>query len=218
MSRIAATIFVATICAPILTAQQPTPKFEVASVKPTESRKIGPNIVPRAWPGGRFGADHATVDLLIWFAYGVRTDLIVGGPDWVRQDLFEISAKAEDDAPAAEIKLMVRSLLEERFKLVMHMERRAMQVLALVRARPDGPLGSSLIRIDECSPAMVTKLRRDSPDKFPTGVAGSLSSCSSMGLGDLALSVPRDSVPRQTRNATGGPAATFARPELRRPR
>jgi uncharacterized protein (TIGR03435 family) len=104
----------------------------------------------------------------------------------VRQDTFEISAKAENDAPAAEIKLMVRSLLEERFKLVIHMERREMQVLALVRARPDGPLGSGLVRIDACSPAIVNKLRRDSPEKYPTPGAGMLSACSSKGLGDLA--------------------------------
>ncbi len=168
-------------------AQQPAPRFEVASVKPTQARGLGANIIPRAWPGGRFGADHATVDTLLWFAYGVRQDLIVGGPDWVRQEMFEISAKAENDAPADQIRLMVQSLLKDRFKLVMHMEPREMEVLALVRSRPDGPLGSGLIRIDECSAAVVIKLRQDFPEKYPAPGAGTLSACSSKGLGDLAI-------------------------------
>ena len=119
MIRIAVVLF-AVMCAPtpILTAQQPAPRFEVASVKRTDSRTPSSAPVPRAQPGGRFRADIATVESLVWFAYGVRTDLIVGEPDWARQDRFEISAKADADAPADQIKLMVRSLLEDRFKLV----------------------------------------------------------------------------------------------------
>jgi uncharacterized protein (TIGR03435 family) len=182
-------VFAAVICAPILMAQQSTtPRFEVASVKSTDSRTPVGAPIPRALPGGRFRADFATVETLLWFAYGVRQDFIIGGPDWVRQDRFEISAKASDDAPADQIKLMVRSLLEDRFKLVTHMERREMQVLALVRARPNGPLGPNLITIDECSPAAVTELRRKFPEKYPPpGGGGMISGCSSMGLHNLVV-------------------------------
>ena len=83
-----------------LAAQQPAPRFEVASVKWTDSRTPSSAPIPRAQPGGRFRADIATVKSLVWFAYGVRTDLIVGEPDWARQDRFEISAKADTDTPA----------------------------------------------------------------------------------------------------------------------
>jgi uncharacterized protein (TIGR03435 family) len=173
-----------------IAAAQAPPSFEVASVKRTESRTIGGAPIPRAQPGGRFRADFATVDALLWFAYGVRQDFIVGGPDWVRQDTFEISAKAENDAPAAEIKLMVQSLLKDRFKLVAHKEPREMSVQALVRARPNGPLGSGLVRIDECSPAFVNELRRKFPEQYPTPTGGGMTSgCSSVGLGDLATSL-----------------------------
>ena len=197
MSRIAVALFVAMVtCASILTAQQPVPRFEVASVKPAESRPLSATsvlrVMPRVLPGGRFDAGLATVEDLLWFAYDLRQHRIVGGPSWVRQDgfeirdRFEISAKAANDAPADQIRLMVRSLLEDRFKLVTHMERREMQVLALVRARHDGPLGPGLIPMDECSPAIVNTLRRDSPEKYPTPGGGLLSGCSSKGLGDLA--------------------------------
>jgi uncharacterized protein (TIGR03435 family) len=178
----------------VLSAQAPAPApsalaFEVASVKRAESRTMGGRApIPRGLPGGRFGADSATVDSLIWFAYGTRQDLIVGGPDWVRQDLFEISAKAESDAPAAEIKLMVQTLLKERFKLVVHKEPREMSVQALVRARPNGQLGPGIFRIDECSPPIINELRQKFPQKYPTPTAGgTMSGCSSVGLDNLAL-------------------------------
>lgn len=183
-----AVVLVAVIGAPLLMAKQSAPRFEVASVKRTESRTFSTAPIPRAYPGGQFRADLATVDGLLWFAYGVRQDLIVGGPDWVRQDRFEISARANSDTPADQIKLMVRSLLEDRFKLVTHMERREMQVLALVRARPDGPLGPNLISIEECSPRVVNELRQKFPERYPTPMGdGMTGGCSSMGLGTLAV-------------------------------
>jgi uncharacterized protein (TIGR03435 family) len=82
---------------------------------------------------------------------------------------------------------MVRSLLEDRFKLVTRVEQREMRFLALVRARPNGALGPGLIRIDECSPAIVNELRRKFPEKYPMPIGGTISACSSKGLGDLAL-------------------------------
>ena len=177
-------LFVATLQA----QTDSTPAFEVASVKRTESRTLaGGAPIPRAQPGGRFRADSATVDSLMWFGYGIRQDLIVGGPDWARKDLFEISAKAEGDAPAAEIKLMVQALLRDRFKLVVHKEPREMSVLALVRARPDGPLGPGIFRIDECSPPLINELRKKFPEKYPTpGGNGMMGGCSSVGLDNLA--------------------------------
>jgi uncharacterized protein (TIGR03435 family) len=176
-------------------AAQPQPRFEVASVRRTETRTSFVAPIPRALPGGRFSADSTTVAGLIWFAYNARSDLIVGGPDWARQDLFQVSAKAATDAPADQIRLMVRSLLEDRFKLVTHVEPREMRFLALVRARPNAALGPGLIRMDECSPAIVNELRRKFPEKYPTPMGGGMSAgCSSKGLGDLAqyLSLGQD--------------------------
>jgi uncharacterized protein (TIGR03435 family) len=193
MTRTAAVWISAALLVASLAAQQQL-RFEVASVKRAGSPRFSAAIVPRAFPGGRFNADSATVKDLVWFSYGVRHDLIVGGPDWAGQDRFEISAKAETDAPPDQIKLMVRSLLEDRFKLVTHVEQREMRFLALVRARPNGPLGPGLIRIDECSPAIVNELRRKFPEKYPAPIGGMIGGCSSKGLGDLAqyLSLGQD--------------------------
>ncbi|HET9192419.1 MAG TPA: TIGR03435 family protein [Vicinamibacterales bacterium] len=123
-------------------AQQPKPRFEVASVTPAESLKPLRAPVPRVQPGGRFSAGLATVEALMSFAYDLKPYRIAGGPDWVRRDRFEVSAKAETDAPADQIRLMVQSLLEDRFNLVTHIEQREMPFQALVRARSDGSLGT----------------------------------------------------------------------------
>ena len=171
-----------------LAAQSESPRFEVASIKPTTTTTISRNPIPRAQPGGRFTASLTSVESLLWFAYDLPQYRIVGGPDWVREDWFEINAKAETDASADRIKLMVRSLLKDRFKLVTHSEPRDMSVLALVRARPNGPLGPSLVGIDECSPPVVNDLRRKFPEKYPSPIGGGMvSGCSSKGLGDLAV-------------------------------
>jgi uncharacterized protein (TIGR03435 family) len=175
----------ALLVAPIA-AQETRPRFEVASVKRASSTIPMTAPIPRAFPGGRFRADFTTVDGLLWFAYGVRQDFVFGGPDWVRRDTFEISAAAATDAPADQIKLMVQSLLEDRFKLVTHVEKREMRYLALVPARPNSAPGPNLVRIEECSAAAVNALRRDFPEKYPRPAAGMIASCSSRGLGDLA--------------------------------
>jgi uncharacterized protein (TIGR03435 family) len=176
-------------------AQEAKPRFDVASVKLAESKilQIGP--IPQALPGGRFYAGVATVADLLWFAHDLRPHRIAGGPDWVRRDRFEISARAVVDVPSDQIKKMVRSLLEDRFKLVTHMETRELPFLALVRARPDGALGPALIRIDECSPATINELRQKFPDKYPTPGNGMASGCSSMGLDNLAQLLSIGSTP-----------------------
>jgi len=195
MARPLTACVVAALLSASIAAQQPKPRFEVASIKRNESRRMSDALVPRVLPGGRLRAGNASVEQLLWFAYGWKAYRIVGGPDWARQEQFDITAKAENDAPADQIKLMVQSLLEDRFKLVTHVEQREMRYQALVRMRPDGPLGPGLVTIDACSPAILNELRRKFPEKYPSPVgAGMFSGCSSKGLDSLAdlLTFERD--------------------------
>ena len=55
-----------------------------------------------------------------------------------------MAAKAADNAPLTQMLGMVRTLLADRFKLVMHRETREMPVYHLVLARRDGRLGETL--------------------------------------------------------------------------
>lgn len=172
-------------------AQSSKPRFEVASIKPTVPVTSGPlnellNRIPRFHPGGLFSAPQATVRDLLILAHDLRPNRIVGGPDWVRQDSFEVNARAGTNASANDMKPMIQSLLEDRFKLVTHVESREMRYQALVRARPDGPLSAGLEPLEECSSTVVNELRRKFPEKYPFPMNGLVSGCSKPGLENLA--------------------------------
>jgi uncharacterized protein (TIGR03435 family) len=129
-----------------------SPAFEVASVKPNKSNDGRMTIGFQ--PGGRFNAVGLTLKALIAMAYGggaagqpLANFQIIGGPDWIDRDRFDIVAKAEGDVPPGPngpLPLMVRALLGERFKLVVHNETREMSIYALVLARSDGRRGPQL--------------------------------------------------------------------------
>src|SRR5262245_50671441 len=71
-----------------------TLKFEVASIKP--NRSGDGRIMIGMQPGGRFTATNVTVIQLIRNAYGLQAFQIVGGPDWLTTEHYDIAAKAED--------------------------------------------------------------------------------------------------------------------------
>ena len=126
------------------------PSFEVASVKPN---KTGDGRVMMAnQPGGGLVVTNVPLSLLLTFAYQLQDFQIIGAPDWIRNERFDIVAKATVErpenpaagAPGNAPRLMLQSLLAERFKLATHPETRPLQIYALVLARPDGKLGPQL--------------------------------------------------------------------------
>ncbi len=127
-------------------------RFEVASVKPNKSADQNSSL--RLQPGGRIVATNVAVRLLIRNLYNVQAYQIVGAPDWIESERFDIEAKADReyppqaDAPAPELLAMMRNLLAERFKLAVHHESREQPVYALVAARADNALGPQLRRVD----------------------------------------------------------------------
>ena len=124
--------------------QAPLPKFEVASVKPNVDGPGKMQAVTR--PGGVFLAVNTPLRLLIADAYignqPGAIDRIVGGPDWVQSARYDITAKAAREfrptppGPPAELLLMLRALLEDRFKLKVHREPRELPAYELVVIRP----------------------------------------------------------------------------------
>jgi uncharacterized protein (TIGR03435 family) len=104
--------------------------FDAASIKPADPEHIGLQIYsPNP---GSFRAMAADVKHLMAFAYGVRDVQISGGPRWSDTDLFDIEAKAPGPATNAELRLMLKSLLEDRFKLKVHRESKQQSVFNLV--------------------------------------------------------------------------------------
>jgi len=136
--------------------------FEVASI--TQNKSVGQMRNFQALPSGRFTATNMPLRALIRLAYGANTLLlpnvqIVGGPGWIDTDRFDIVAKAAGevgpDAAGARQQLfvMLRTLLEDRFKLKAHTESRELSIFNLVMAKKDGALGPQMTRSTlDCSP------------------------------------------------------------------
>jgi len=113
------------------TASQPAtrPAFEMADVH-TSAPGAREGCV--FLPGGRFDCHGATMLKLIATAYSVNSDLVLGGPEWLGADRFDISAKAPPGPASKEALLgMLQALLAERFGLVVHDERKDMPVYLL---------------------------------------------------------------------------------------
>src|SRR5580658_5082713 len=79
-----------------------------------------------------FECRGVTMLKLIATAYSVNTDLVLGGPDWLGSDRFDIAAKAPRGlASPAALLGMLQALLADRFGLAVHDERRDMPVYLL---------------------------------------------------------------------------------------
>ena len=152
-SVVAATCSLVWTDAPILRAQAAPaasdnpPKFEVATVKRNVSGATEFSDVFQ--PDGRYRAFNIRLRDLVSAAYRVRGFQVVGGPAWAASERFDIEAKAADPASFAFVPkadgtrvfpdapfLMIRELLKDRFKLVVHRETREGPVYALTMIRP----------------------------------------------------------------------------------
>jgi uncharacterized protein (TIGR03435 family) len=107
--------------------------FEAASVKLDKSDSGIVAIRPMV--GGRFSAANVNLKLLISIAYGVRNSDISGGPGWIGSTAFDIEAKANGNPDRKQIRLMLQSLLEDRFKLAVRKESKDLSVYVLTVAK-----------------------------------------------------------------------------------
>jgi uncharacterized protein (TIGR03435 family) len=189
--------------------------FEAASVKRNVNAGAVRGIRPIT-PSGIFVA-IVTVDELIRVAYGNPNQLfssqLAGGPDWVRNDVFEITAKMlgptseVPGGPALRVFAMVQHLLAERFKLQVRKETRQLPVYDLVLDRKDGRFGPGMKRFDgTCAPEPTVDAsgRQDFSGMCgysrytPTVIAGRLE------MESLAAGLSsRPDVQRVVRNSTG---------------
>ncbi len=154
------------------------PAFDAASVKANESGRPGGD--DRVLPGGRYVAENLPLIYLIRFAYerSPRSRALApadtaGGPAWLRSDRFDINATAGHAVSLAELRLMLRTLFEDRFQLKVHFETRQMPVYRMVLAKA-GTLGSQLHRTSvDCASEPLDPLRGTTPlESYPCGYFG----------------------------------------------
>jgi len=113
------------------------PVFEVATIKPS---------LPGSWnwglgtKGTHFFSLNTNMNDLISFAYGVHAKQIADAPAWFFADKFDIEGvpDVEGKPNRAQLKSMVQGLLADRFKLVLHRDKRELAVYALTVGK-NGP-------------------------------------------------------------------------------
>jgi uncharacterized protein (TIGR03435 family) len=137
VARIASTGLAALLAGPAFCqSAEPRPQFEIADVHPTP--KTNNRIAIRRGGqarGGRYEMMSATLSELISTAYGFGEDKVLGGPSWLEMDRFDVAAKVDPDSTPETQKLMLQSLLAERFGLVVRKETQPVPAYALVAGK-----------------------------------------------------------------------------------
>jgi uncharacterized protein (TIGR03435 family) len=138
----------------LLHCEAGAPSFEAATVKPSR----GGEVFDFRLQPDRFAADNAPLDRLIRFAYDIKSEAQVANmPKWATSASFDIDAKIGDEESEAmkklspdqgfrEYRLLVQSLLADRFRLKVKTETRELPVYVLIVAKnglrltPSAPL------------------------------------------------------------------------------
>ena len=133
------------------------PAFEAATIKLAE-RPASPLPVAPSAPN-RLRIPSQTLTQLIYSAYGnsgFNTAMrVTGGPDWVNKTAFFIEGVAAGTPAPGQLRLMLQTLLEDRFALKISRETQTNDMLTLVVDRSDGTLGPKVKKWDgTCPPVM----------------------------------------------------------------
>jgi bla regulator protein BlaR1 len=138
--------------------------FEIASVKPHASGSHGANNVSLDsgngfTPTGGLFRTVSSVQGYIGFAYKLnqaqRSILASELPKWAHDDQFEIEARASADATKDQMRLMMQSLLADRFKFAGHTEMRQLPVFALLLVK-SGKMGPQLRHYEDDPPCSMS--------------------------------------------------------------
>lgn len=133
MKRTLAGLSLAFLLASTAFAQSPGPTFDAADVHVhARVSNAVPNMTGGVVRAGRYDLRAATMVDLIRVAYGVEPDYIVGGPNWLERDRFDVVAKTPQSTSQENVKLMLQALLADRFKLVINKDTRPIAGYALV--------------------------------------------------------------------------------------
>ncbi len=150
MLRAARILCIEAVCiAAAIYGQSAPPRFEVATIRPSNPDELGG---PSGCETGRGLArcSNVTLKRAILGCYHVVPDHVVigqarggpglGGPDWnwIDSDRFQITGKADQPVSGDALDSMMQTLLAERFNLKLHREIRTGEALVLEIAK-SGP-------------------------------------------------------------------------------
>ena len=156
-----------------------TPEFEVASVKENKSGGAASLNVDLTYSDGPvpsrglYLAQNIKLIQFIAFAYRLTTiqlKSVESAVPWTTEERFDINARAEGNPTKAQYRLMMQTLLADRFQLKIHYETRQTPIYALVLAKP-GKFGPRL-RLHQPDDPVCTVAQAEPPSGpgwSPTG-------------------------------------------------
>lgn len=155
--------------------------FEAATVKLAAPDAVRNRVMPSS--PNRLSIPGMTLRALIYAAYGdggFNTSMrVTGGPDWTNQTAFSVEGVAAEPTPPRQLRLMLQTLLEERFALKIRSlgetaDNPMADVLTLVVDRSDGTLGPKVKKWDGTCPAVMPALIFPAPRRPLLSIDGKL--------------------------------------------
>src|ERR1035441_2934882 len=120
-----ASLFAQSAAAPAVTPPS-APTFVIADIHPSPYSFYSTYARTNTQGTDRYLVRQATLLDMISIAYSMRQDHVFGGPTWLDFDRYEVTAKQPPKTPPETSRLMLRALLADRFKLVVHNDTRPM--------------------------------------------------------------------------------------------
>ena len=133
--------------------------FEAASVKVNKSDS-GPSGISGATPG-RFVANRTPLKFVILYAYQLLNHQVIGLPDWTEEINFDITAVYGSAATTTDkdVRVMVQQLLNDRFGLLLHPDRRVIPAYDLNLAHNGGKPGPNMtVSSIDCQEMIAEKI------------------------------------------------------------
>lgn len=159
-------------------APAPRPAFDVASIQ--ASTRPNPGMRGGILRGNRYDLRNATMVDLIRTAYNVQPERISGGPSWLEWNRFDVAALAPEGTPPDRLREMLRTLLAERFALVVREDQAKTIAMALRLAAAH--------KLKEASGPAGGCQGQQAPD--PNGVIAVTATCT-MTMAQFAEQLPR---------------------------
>jgi uncharacterized protein (TIGR03435 family) len=156
------------------------PAFEAADVHVSPKVRV-PSMSTGGLRGTRYLVRQATMVNLISLAYDIDNDnKILGGPNWLDIDRFDVSARALAGSSPEQVRLMLQTLLAQRFSLKLHKDSK--ELPGFVLSAGSGKPRMKPAADAAASPNCQGQPQAPSPDTVPQQVID----CRSMSLDDLA--------------------------------
>ena len=165
------------------------PEFEVVSIKPASPTRGGAVPIGRSANPGSVTLWGVTPKDVIARAYSLR-GYQIAGPSWIDEERYDIAARVSGRASDAQQRLMLQTMLADRFRLTAHAETRVLPAYELVvgkngpklheatpdaigsRVFPNAP-GISAKQISMSRLAELLSMKLDRPVADKTGLSGS---------------------------------------------